>query len=75
MQKFYILNIVQYFLGYFEILICFKVLQRIYREENTRIKHILQLSACGVLAAVEAINRSIRLYSIVLIIFLMIVSY
>lgn len=70
MQEVHILNIVQYLLGYFEILIGFKVLQRVYRKENTRIKYFIILLACGILAGVEAVNRSIRLYSIVLIVFL-----
>lgn len=72
MQKLYILNIAQYCLGYFEIFLCFRVLLGIYKKDSTKVEKFMILLACGILASIEAINRNIRLYSIILIVFLII---
>lgn len=63
----YILNVLQYLLGYFEIYMCFEILRKVYKKENTKIKQCFEILICISLAVIEAINRSFRLYSILLI--------
>lgn len=68
-----ILYILQYFLGFFEIYLCFIVLNRIYNTKISKIDHILILISSCALAVIENINRCIRLYSMILIIFVILV--
>ena len=37
MEEIYILNVLQYLLGYFEIYMCFEILRKVYKKENTKI--------------------------------------
>ena len=67
MEEIYILNVLQYLLGYFEIYMCFEILRKVYKKENTKIKQCFEILICISLAVIEAINRSFRLYSILLI--------
>lgn len=69
----YILNIFQYFLGFIEIYLCFKVLYKITNiDEVSRKNQIAVLSFSVFLSIILTINRNIRLYSILMIIFLII---
>lgn len=68
-----LLNFFQFMLGFFEIFLCFKMLQKIFEiRDKMSIKTFFVWGIIAVLAIVENINRNIRLYSIILIIFLII---
>lgn len=49
------------------IYMCFEILRKVYKKENTKIKQCFEILICISLAVIEAINRSFRLYSILLI--------
>lgn len=66
----FILYILQYLLGFCEIYMCFLVLNKIYKTCSSK-KEQYSLVIFGIaLAIVENFNRSIRLYSMILIVFM-----
>lgn len=69
---FYILGILQYFMGYFEIILCFTILQKLYNEKKSRFNQIVINMISGIIAVIVGANRNFRLYSIILIIFMII---
>lgn len=69
----YILNTFQYFLGFFEIYLGFKFLKKICNNTNLKLKQELYIVlATIILAFIENLNRGIRLYSIIILFFLII---
>ena len=69
----YILNIFQLFLGFIEIYLSFKVLYRITNiDEVSQKKQITVILFSVFLSIIETINRNIRLYSILMILFLIV---
>lgn len=70
MIEFHIFEVFQYFLGYFEIFLCFVILQKINGVNRTGFKQVVILFISAIIAVIVAINRSFRLYSIILILFM-----
>ncbi len=69
----YFLNISQFLLGFLEIFLCFKILNTFFqRKRSLLFNYVLIYIVTTMLAVIEVINRTIRLYSFVLICFLII---
>lgn len=60
MEEIYILNVLQYLLGYFEIYMCFEILRKVYKKENTKIKQCFEILICISLAVIEAIKYTVN---------------